>query len=196
VNSHRFGIDVPGDQVGQQCRCRRSHLGGLDDDAVACGDGADKRGERELDRIVPGADDQHDTERLVLDPAPCGKLVEREARSPRTHPLPEVLAGMRDLSEGRHDVGDPGFRRRTAEVVRERAGDVGFMLVQQPLEPVQLGQPPLDRASAPARVHGAQCRDEIGDVFGSHDVEHGTAVTVGRTFVTDDSPAHQLPDLR
>ena len=83
-DDHRLGVDVSRQQVGQQGRNRRRQLGRLDDGAVAGRDRADERAEREVERVVPRADDEHDAERLVLDPASRGKLVERQTSAPRT----------------------------------------------------------------------------------------------------------------
>ena len=70
----RVAVQVPRHQLGHQRRGRRRHLGWLEHDGVSRGDGPDGRAERQREREVPGADDQHGAVRLVLDPAAAGQL--------------------------------------------------------------------------------------------------------------------------
>src|SRR5688572_20419108 len=64
-----------------------------------------------------------------------------------------------------------------------------------PIQAVELGEAPLQRSGASARMDGTQSGDEVAHIVGSHVVEHPT-ITTARTRAAVDSPADQLPDLR
>ncbi len=165
-DGHRVGVKVLRDEPREQGRADRGVLGRFDDGAVARRDGADQRAERQVDRVVPRADDQHDAERFVLVPRPAGPRHERQAGAPAPHPGPEVSASVGRLGPDRGDVAQPGVHRRPAEVGPDRLGDVRLMLGDQPLDRPQLVDTPR-QASRPAPGETlAQPGDDVRHLFG------------------------------
>jgi hypothetical protein len=63
--------EKPGQKVRQKFGCARHQLGRLQHDAIACRQRRDQRRHGELNRIIPGADDAHDADRLVQDARPA-----------------------------------------------------------------------------------------------------------------------------
>ena len=113
----RVVVQVARHQLGHQRRRRRRHLGRLEHDGVACGDGADGGAERQREREVPGADDQHGAVGLVLDPAAAGQLRELQQPVLALGPLADVLRGVGGLAGGAGDVGQPRLERLAAEIL-------------------------------------------------------------------------------
>ena len=87
----RVVVQVPRHQVGHHRRRRRGHLGRLEHDGVSCRDRADGGSERQREREVPRADDEHRAERLVLDPGAARQLRLLQQPVLALGPLADVL---------------------------------------------------------------------------------------------------------
>ena len=90
----RLVVQIARHQLGHQRRRRRGDLGWLEHHGVSGGDRADSRPERQREREVPGADDQHRAVGLVLDPAAAGQLRELQQPVLAPGPLADVLGGV------------------------------------------------------------------------------------------------------
>ena len=82
--------EAPRDELGDQRRGPRRELGGLHQHAIAGGERAGRRHDRELERVVPRRDDADDTERLRQDFAAPGQQRERRGNAPRSHPARQI----------------------------------------------------------------------------------------------------------
>ena len=67
----RRGRGTRATRLRERGRRARRELRGLDHRAVAGGDGAEQRRERQLDRVVPRRDHEHDAERVAVRSAPA-----------------------------------------------------------------------------------------------------------------------------
>jgi hypothetical protein len=81
-----FGWECVAHQLGDDGGGVRRELGRFEHNAVARGQRADQWREQKLKGIVPGADDQSDTQGLRYDVARCGKVHERCAHTLRLNP--------------------------------------------------------------------------------------------------------------
>ena len=70
-------IEVAEDELGDECARFGSVFAGFDDGDVSSGDGCDEGGDGELDRVVPGADDEGDAAWLSARGAEVGEEEER-----------------------------------------------------------------------------------------------------------------------
>ena len=109
-----------GHQFGEPLRRSGRVLGGFDHHRVSGGDRRHGGSQAELQRVVPGSDDQDDTHRGRFDPAPRRHHGERRADPAGTHPTPQVTPCMADLGEDEAGLGGPGLERRGPEVRPER----------------------------------------------------------------------------
>ena len=106
-----------GTRLGHQRRGGRRHLGRLEDHGVARGDRADGGPERQREREVPRADDQHRAVGLVLDPPATGQLRHFQPLALAARPLADVLRGDLGLGGGASDVGEPRLERLAVQVL-------------------------------------------------------------------------------
>ena len=100
-------VEVAGDELAHQRRGARGELGRLDERAVAGGQHPGQRAEGQVDGEVPGADDADHAQGLVLD-----TRLHAGGRGGLffgLHPLRELLAGVAQGAQGRHDVGGQGL---------------------------------------------------------------------------------------
>ncbi len=104
-------------ELAQQRRCRRRELRRLQQDAIAGGNGAGDRRERQLHGIVPRADDADHADGLPLDARASGLEVDRRGDALRPHPAGEVPARVGDFR--RDDV-----ELRKARLVRGTAAEI------------------------------------------------------------------------
>ena len=170
-----FGVDVARDQLGQGVAGLTGDLGRLRDHRVAGGDGRGHRPGEQLDRIVPGCDDQSDAERFGHDIALAGHRGQRQTDLAWLGPLGDVLADAGDLRRRRPDVGGEPFDGRLAEVGREGGFEPRALELEHAGQAVELFLAPLDRLRATGVVGLANPRDDAGDIdVGEVDVGVGS----------------------
>ncbi len=161
----RVAVEVPRHQLGHQRRGRGCYLGWLEQHGVSSGDRPDGRAERQREREVPGADDQHGAVRLVLDPAAAGQLRELQTPVLALAPLADVLRRDVGFASRAGDIGQPRLEGLAPEVLRERVGDGGLVVDEHPLEVFQLLLAPRDVPGA-ARGEGlAKTGDDGRNVY-------------------------------
>ena len=105
-----------GHQFGELPRCAGRMLRWLDHHGVSGGNRCDSGSQAELQRVVPGSDDEHDADGGRLDPAPRRHNGERCADPAGTHPTPQMTPCMADLSQNQTGLGGPGFERGGPEI--------------------------------------------------------------------------------
>ena len=181
----RVGVEVLRQQPGHGGGGRGGQFAGLDDDRVAGGERADQRGEQELERVVPGRDDEDDAERVVLRP---GRGVGAEVCGDRgglgAQPAVEVVQGVVDLADGEVDLGAEGFRGALAEVRVEGGGQLLAVLGEQFAQPARAGRAPRDGLGAAGsgrwRAAGRRRRRARRGSSGSRCLAHGALVRWSR----------------
>jgi len=104
-----FGAELLGDEGAEDLGGFGGALAGLEEDAVAGGEGADGGGEGEQEGVVPGADDADDAEGLIADLAAGGPPEGAEGGFAGLHPAEEVRAGVADFVEEREEFEGLGF---------------------------------------------------------------------------------------
>jgi len=102
--------------------------GRLEHRAVAGGHRAHQGGQHELDREVPGADDQGHAERHGINEAPGGEIRQRRPDAPRLRPAPQVPERLVDLVENNGALTAIGLEGGLAQVLFERMKDRGFIV--------------------------------------------------------------------
>ena len=142
-NGNEMRVIDGSDQFGNHCRGMRRLLGRLENGAVSGGDRPHQGPQRELKRVIPGADDQGHPQRFRLDPGRSWKLIDRGAHTSGLHPAPELLQGMIDLADD-SDL-EIGFKGRTAQISLRRRHD-GILIVNDGLlQALQLGDAKVHR---------------------------------------------------
>ncbi|MDH6553369.1 hypothetical protein M2162_007466 [Streptomyces sp. SAI-041] len=175
-------VQVGGEQPGDGGGGGRGQLAGLGDHRVAGGEGADHRGEQQLGRVVPGGDDEDDTERVVLGPGPrVGTEVSRDGGGLGAQPVGEVVQGVVDLPDREVDLGAEGLGGALAQVGVEGGGQVRAVLREHLAQAAQLGRAPLDGLGAAAAEGGPQSGDDVGGLLGGG-VVHGCLAGVRGPF--------------
>jgi len=110
-DAYRIGVQVQRDQPCQHRGSGRCELRWLQHGAVSRRNGGDEGSQAQIDRVVPGPDDQNGAERVVLHPTASRPLGEWQWLSLAAHPLLQMLAGIRGLTLRRGDVAEPRFDR-------------------------------------------------------------------------------------
>ena len=141
--------------------CRR-YLGGLHDHGIAGGDGPGHGHEQQLDRVVPGGDDEHDAERLGDEAGPGRHGDDWGADPLGAVPPGEVLDHGLDLADDEGDVGDVPLDGRLAEVDAQRIGELGLVLGEHADHLLELMATPGQRAGAARVVGGAERVGDLG----------------------------------
>ena len=105
----------------------------------------EERRERQLIRIVPGADDEHHAKRLVR----YERGVERPQLHERIgalwlHPARQVLLHVNDAVLDEAQLHDSCLVRRLVQVVLERLAQLVLVLVDESLDAAQLLETPLE----------------------------------------------------
>ena len=129
----------------------RRDLRRLQDRRVAAGQGADQGARSKLDGVVPGADDEDHAEGVVGRPGPPGLGQERRVLPLRLHPPVEVLQGIVDLRDHEADLGEVAFEPGLAEIGPQRLVDRGLLLLQEPLQGLELRATPRTARVRPLR---------------------------------------------
>ena len=160
----RVGVEVARHELGHQRRRRGRHLRWLEHQGVTRGDRADGGTQRQREREVPGADDQHGAVWLVLHPAAAGQLRHLEQAVAALGPLAHVFRGVRALAAGAGDIGEPGLERRPPQVLLQCVGDLGLVLDHQLLECAQLLLAPLQIAGTTSGERLAKPCDRLGHI--------------------------------
>ena len=127
----RVVVEVARHQLGHQPRRRRGDFRGLEDHGVSGGDRPDRRTQRQVERVIPGADDQHGAVGLVLHPAATGQLRQLQQQVLAARPLAHLLGRVLRFADGRRDVGDERLDRVAVQILGERLGDRVLVLLHQ-----------------------------------------------------------------
>src|SRR5262249_39927859 len=134
------GREVRGDDALEQGRGLRSELARLEQDAIPRRKRRNHWEHRQLERIVPRANDADHAERLAQNAAAARPEIERRGRAPRPHPAGEMPARMADAGADQEQLREPSLPRRTrAEIGGDGGNDLGFMpfgQLEQAMEPV------------------------------------------------------------
>ncbi len=105
-------------QLRHQGRSVRRQFAGLEHDAVAGGQGHQRRPQRQLDRVIPWRDHAHHAQRLALD-ACLGRLqVDGRGHPLRLHPARQMAAQLTDHRAQHEQVGHLRQIRRPHPEVR------------------------------------------------------------------------------
>ncbi len=110
---------------------------------IACGEDADERSEAQIQRIIPRNDHADYAERLRDQPiAGAGKNHAVYPATARTHPALEALGRVVNAVEHREDFGERRLEfAATAVVAVDRGHDRRPVLLDQPGEPLEVGDP-------------------------------------------------------
>ena len=101
----------------------RRELRWLENCCIARGHRRDQRPQGQAQRIVPGADDEASTLRLINHAGSGAERRERRADPLRFHPALQIRNGMLHLADQRQHLGDVRFRRMLAQVTMSRLQD-------------------------------------------------------------------------
>eukprot|EP00128_Syssomonas_multiformis_P010618 Colp12_sorted_trinity150504_noHs@10560 len=101
---HDVGIHVLGDQLSEEMSNVLGHHAGLEDHSVAGSDSAQQRKEGQHNGVVPCADDENDTERLLVDKILTREAEEAEALLFRQGPLRKILNHSVEIVEGNEKI--------------------------------------------------------------------------------------------
>ncbi|VTZ50489.1 hypothetical protein MPC4_240068 [Methylocella tundrae] len=127
-----------GDGGAERLRKQGRQLGGLDHDAIARGERVGQRPDSQLKRIVPGADDADDPERLTQHERAAGPEGERGRRPPGFHPGAQALPGVTNGGAAEHDFGDDGLcAGANAKIFLNEIGEAVSMGFKQAIKPVE-----------------------------------------------------------
>ena len=135
----------------------------LEHHGVAGREGTGQRGEQQLQRIVPRADHQHDSQRGQFGPG-LGRL-DGERHGDRTRPQPglEVLFQVRGFGRDKADFRQQGLGGVLAQVGAQCFGELRAALGQHPAQAAELLQPPGQRAGRSAVVQFTGAGDGWGN---------------------------------
>ena len=198
---HAVRVEVAREQIRDQRRGARRELGWLDDGAIAGGERGDQRAERQLQWVVPGADDQDHTQWLAVDAASRDEVEQAgfqgSARSLGLHPPGQVAQRVRQVRLHEADLGGVGFERRLTQVGLECLEDPRLVVVEQLAQPAQLLLAPGAREGHAGAVRGSQSFDDRCGGAGLHGRLASSALTA---FVPAASRRRKrsgrIPDLR
>ncbi len=158
---HGLVVHVVRDQAGQHRRAGWGQLARLGHDGVAGPQGGGHRCQQQLDRVVPGRDDQRHAQRLGDDPGLARQRGQRERGPAGLAPRAQVLEGVLDVEPGGTQVGAVGLHGRTPEVVVEGPHEVVFVAIQHGQQPLELGAAPLQRSGLATPVGLAHALDQL-----------------------------------
>ncbi len=181
---HLLAGEKPGQELGDEFRGARRELRGLQHDAVARGERGDQRHHRQLEGIIPRADDADDAERLAENPRATRPELETDRDALRPHPAREMARGVADAGERREDLREQALMARAvAEIGGDRCRDLIGVLPDRRLEAGEIGAALGQRRRAggkkrlalalqrdPHLVDGARrCRPQHGRTDDAHD---------------------------
>jgi hypothetical protein len=125
----------------------RRHLRGLDDRGIAPGDRRNERRQRQHDRIIPGADDEPDAERIEAYLGAPGRHDQRRADVQGMHPAPQVVARIGRFVGDVFHVGRISIDAVAAQILPQRRAEVVGALGHQSMEGIELSLAPFDGTS-------------------------------------------------
>ena len=148
------GWKQAGQKFGQKIRRARREFRRLQHHPIAGGQRRDQRHDREVERIIPWADDADDAHRLIKN-AGGGRHQLKPDRNPlRLHPTRQMAQRVADRRLHRNDLAKLGLvTRAIAEIRRDRFGKTADVTSDRFVEPGQIGAPFLQgwRARAQER---------------------------------------------
>jgi hypothetical protein len=154
--SHLLERKQAGQELGEELGGARRELRGLHHHAVAGGERRDQRHDREVERIVPRADDADDADRLVQDGGASRPELAADRHPLRPHPAPQMVARVADRRQHRKDFGK--FRlvaRAMAEICRDHLSDAPALVPDRAGEPCQVSAALFERGRAGAQERRA-----------------------------------------
>ena len=159
--------EKPAQKVRQKFGCARRQFRWLQHDAIACRQRRDQRHESKLNRIVPGADDAHDANRLVEDARPPRQEFQADPDAFRLHPARQMFQGFARRGHDRPDIGKRCLvPRAVAEIFRDDGGDALRFLFDRCAQPPDVILPLGKRSGGPARRKASRCLARISAGFG------------------------------
>ncbi|GAA3075951.1 hypothetical protein GCM10020254_19840 [Streptomyces goshikiensis] len=123
------------------------------------------RGQQQLDRVVPGGDDEDHAERVLHRVGARRAQPLRYGHGLRPQPLRQVLQGVVDLAHGEVDLGAVGLLGPLAEVGVERGGQLVTAFGQQRAQGFELLATPGQRLRTAGGEGGAQPCDDVRGRF-------------------------------
>ncbi len=114
--------NLPEERVGVRRELRR-----LEDRAVAGGEGRHQRPQREVDGVVPGADDEHHALGLLADGTHAAQEADGGGHAPGLHPAGQVAKRLLDLGDDRIELREVDLFGRFPEVRRQGRLGLGAM---------------------------------------------------------------------
>ena len=166
---HLHGVrgEGGGDQIGDHLRGGRRLFRRLQHGGVTRRQGTHQRLDAEVERVVPGADDQHAAQGFTDHLRGAGLEAQGHAHPAWGHPAPQLPAAELDLLLHGHQL-EVGLNRWLAQVVGEGGQHRIAVGAHSPLQPVQLGQAPGQRACQPGAHRLAQGGDRREGWAGHH----------------------------
>ena len=165
---HLLAREEAGQQLRHELAGARRQFRGLQHHAVAGGERREHRHHRQLEGVIPRADDADDAQRLIKDARPRRHQLEADGDALRSHPVSEMARGVADAGERREHFGQHGLvPRAVAEIGGDRFG--------QPRRAVANGRTELRQIGAALREGGRRALEE-GRALA---LEGGTQLVVG-----------------
>src|SRR5699024_10002977 len=117
----------------------------------------------QVQRVVPGGDDQREAEGLADQPAAGGGQHRAQGQLLGSQPGAQVATGVGDLLGDHAELGDGAVDAALAEVLLEGAGQSATLAAQGAAQGVQLVESGADRAGAAGLEGVAQRGGLVGD---------------------------------
>ena len=141
-----FGGKQAAEELGEELRGARRELGGFQHHPVAGRERGDQRHDRQLERVIPRADDADDADRLMENAGAGGHEFEAHRDALGRRPTRQMPDRVADRRERRPHVGE---QRLVARAVAEVAGDLQCdplgVVLDRPTQSSQVGAALLKR---------------------------------------------------
>ncbi len=164
------------EKLGEKLRGTRRELGGFQHHAVAGGERRDQRHDRQLERIVPRADDAHDSDRLVENAGARGHELETHGDALGRHPARQMPDRVPDRRERRPHIGEQRLvARAVAEIGGDLQGDPLGVFFDRAPQSSQIGAALLERRRSCLQECLALSRQDIlhrFEAFGRASLRH------------------------
>ncbi|CAI8377483.1 MAG: Uncharacterised protein [Cyanobium sp. ARS6] len=157
---HHIVCKVLGHQLRDQLCCCRGMFGGFDHSGVAGRQGAHQGPQRETERQIPRADQQHTSEWLPDQFGTTRPLHERYTDPARSHPGTKASFSQLELLQQGHHLGH-AFQPGLGKVMAQGFEDLRLVLGHQLTQPLKLFPSPCLR-SGDALEHGLAQAIQVG----------------------------------
>src|SRR6185312_1292254 len=150
-------------QIGNDSRSSRRQFGWLENDGIACRDSRRQRQKGQLEREIPGRDDEDHAERVLVDPGRCRPVDGIGAYPARSHPAAEPFQQESDLCQHQTRFRGIGFFAALFQIGIQCLADGVFAIDDRLSESLQLLPPPgVPACDAGVEIPAKRC--DVGGV--------------------------------